>query len=280
MSVLDIRKVFKSTVVDFRKLGIWVTYGIGVYDITKFVPEHPGSKRNIMLGAGAAIDPFWHIYQQHNQPEVLALLEKYRIGNLKPEDQQSTADQGNPFANEPKRHPVLVARSTTPFNAEPPLSLLVENFITPTEFFFTRNHLPVPDIDIKDYELEVEIESSGKSKTFKMDDLKKKYEKAGVVAVVMCGGNRRSEMNKIKEVKGLSWGPAAVGNAVFAGVRLCDFLKEMGVSSAEEGHVILEGYDTDPTSTPYAASIPLSKAMDPRGDVILAYEMNGKPLTR
>lgn len=36
----------------------------------------------------------------------------------------------------------------------------------------------------------------------------------------------------------------------------------------------------DPMSTHYAASIPLSKAMDPRGDVILAYEMNGAPLSR
>lgn len=30
----------------------------------------------------------------------------------------------------------------------------------------------------------------------------------------------------------------------------------------------------------YGASIPLTKALDPRGDVILAYEMNGEPLTR
>lgn len=33
-------------------------------------------------------------------------------------------------------------------------------------------------------------------------------------------------------------------------------------------------------SAHYAASIPLTKAMDPRGDVILAYEMNGEPLSR
>ena len=45
-------------------------------------------------------------------------------------------------------------------------------------------------------------------------------------------------------------------------------------------HVRFEGLDTDPTSAPYGASIPLSKAMDPRGDVILAYEMNGEQLTR
>lgn len=41
-----------------------------------------------------------------------------------------------------------------------------------------------------------------------------------------------------------------------------------------------EGLDEDPTSTKYSASITLSKAMDPRGDVILAYEMNGVPLSR
>lgn len=44
--------------------------------------------------------------------------------------------------------------------------------------------------------------------------------------------------------------------------------------------VKFEGFDMDPTSTHYEASIPLAKAMDPRGDVILAYEMNGQPLSR
>lgn len=38
--------------------------------------------------------------------------------------------------------------------------------------------------------------------------------------------------------------------------------------------------DTDPTSTPYGASIPLWKAVDKRGDVILAYEMNGEAIPR
>lgn len=45
-------------------------------------------------------------------------------------------------------------------------------------------------------------------------------------------------------------------------------------------HVQFDGLDADPTNAPYAISIPLTKAMDPRGDVILAYEMNGEPLTR
>lgn len=38
--------------------------------------------------------------------------------------------------------------------------------------------------------------------------------------------------------------------------------------------------DTDPTSHPYGASIPIWKAIDLRGDVILAYEMNGQPIPK
>lgn len=34
------------------------------------------------------------------------------------------------------------------------------------------------------------------------------------------------------------------------------------------------------TNVSYGASIPIEKGMDPRGDVLLAYEMNGQPLSR
>ena len=36
----------------------------GVYDITKFVANHPGGKDKIMLAAGKAIDPFWPLSGQ------------------------------------------------------------------------------------------------------------------------------------------------------------------------------------------------------------------------
>lgn len=258
--------------------GIWITYGIGVYDITKFVPKHPGSDQ-IMLGAGSAIDPFWSIYQQHNTKQVLELLESFRIGNISPDDQVSTNDMGSVWGNEPRRHPLLKPASKQPFNAEPPLHLLAENFITPTEFFYVRNHLPVPVIDEESYELEVEVLSANKTKSFKLKDLKK-FPKKTITAAIMCGGNRRSEMNEVKVVKGLSWSGGAVGNARWTGVRLKDVLEKMGVKSDEKKHVIFEGNDLDVTGKSYAASIPLSKAMDERGDVILAFEMNEKTLNR
>lgn len=185
--------------------GIWVTYGIGVYDITKFIPNHPGSDK-IMLGAGSAIDPFWAIYQQHNNKEILKLLESFRIGNISPEEEISTDDMGSPWANEPKRHPLLKPASERPFNAEPPLSLLAEHLYTPNEFFYVRNHLPVPVIDPDSYELEIEISTpkagaKEKYKTLTYEDIKK-LPKHTVTAAIMCGGNRRSEMTKFKSVKG------------------------------------------------------------------------------
>lgn len=38
--------------------------------------------------------------------------------------------------------------------------------------------------------------------------------------------------------------------------------------------------DYDPSGSYYGSSIPLYKALDKRGDVLLAYEMNGQPLSR
>lgn len=64
-----------------------------------------------------------------------------------------------------------------------------------SDFFYVRNHLPVPEIDLKDYTLEVTIEGVTK-KTLSFDALKK-YKKHTITAAVMCGGNRRSEMAKV-----------------------------------------------------------------------------------
>lgn len=263
----------------FSANRVWLTYGIGVYDVTDFIPKHPGAQ-NIMLGAGEAIEPFWITYQQHNTTEVLRILETYRIGNLHADDAFDTSDLYDPWSHEPKRDKGFILAAERPFNAEPTSEELVKSFYTANNTFYIRNHLPVPEVDIKTYEIEFVNEKNGKTLSLTFDELSKRYETTEVTAAIMCGGNRRSEMMEIKTVKGLKWGQSAVGNAKWKGFRLVDILKDLGVEPNETDHVHLEGLDTDPTYTPYAASIPLTKAMDPRGDVLLAYEMNGKPLSR
>ena len=43
----------------------------------------------------------------------------------------SVRDMNDPYGNEPRRHVALKPSAKKPFNAEPPLSLLVESFVTP-----------------------------------------------------------------------------------------------------------------------------------------------------
>ena len=235
-----------------------------------------------MLGAGGSVEPFWNLYAVHKHAHVLDILEKYRIGNLKEDEVHlSTANMDtNPYASDPRRHVILKPTSKTPFNAEPPPSILVENLYTPNDFFYVRNHLPVPEVDMKEFELEVEGLGFNE-KSFTLEDLKK-FPEVTITSAVQCGGNRRSEMVDVKPVKGLSWGAAAISNATWTGVRLRDVLKASGFdeNNPDAKHVQFEGLDLDPTSNPYGASIPLWKAMDPNGDVILAYKMNGEVLPR
>lgn len=256
---------------------IWVTYKEGVYDITNFVKKHPGGEGKIMMAAGGSIDPFWAIFANHTKIEILELLETMRIGNLKKEDiYRNDSENYDPYTLEPPRHKALKVNNQRPFCAEPPSDILVDNFLTPSEVFYVRNHLPVPMEHLENYNLELAIEDDT-VKSLVVDDIKK-YPKYTVTSAVMCGGNRRSEMASVKPLRGLSWGVAAVGNATWSGARLCDVLRDLGVNEENYNHVHLEGLDVDPSGTPYQVSIPISKAMDPRGDVLLAYEMNGEEI--
>ena len=43
------------------------------------------------MAAGASAEPFWSIYTVHQNPEVYAMLESFRIGNLKKDPEANTA---------------------------------------------------------------------------------------------------------------------------------------------------------------------------------------------
>ncbi|KAL2914519.1 hypothetical protein HK105_205868 [Polyrhizophydium stewartii] len=268
---------------------IWVTYGDGVYDVTDFVAIHPGGER-IMLAAGRAVDPFWAVFSVHGTPETRELIEQYRIGDLVPRESDPSAAEMDSrgtglemlFANEPERHPSLRVRAARPCNAEAaPESLLP--YVTPNELFFVRNHLPVPVIDADTFELAVEGPGIPDDFRVSVTDLKTKFPPTSVMVTLQCAGNRRAEMHAVKPVKGLQWESGAVSNAVWTGVRLRDLLAAAGytlpdLSSAElpdgVAHVHFDGAEG------YGASIPAEKALDPRGDVLIAYEMNGEPIPR
>lgn len=108
-------------------------------------------------------------------------------------------------------------------------------FNSSRDLFYVRNHLPVPKVDIEDYELEVAIEDDTK-KVLDYEAIKK-YPKYTITSAIMCGGNRRSEMAAAKPLRGLSWGVGAVGNATWSGARLCDVLNDLNINEDDWDHV-------------------------------------------
>jgi len=269
-----------------KETGIWVTYKDGVYDITQFVALHPGGAHKIMLAAGGPVEPFWSIYQQHGKPEVQDILKEYRIGQLVggPGKAAYAAPTGDPWTQEPPRHPALIARSDKPCNAETPGHLLAGNLVTPTDLFFVRNHLPVPPAPEKPGAWRVVVEGEGiKRLELDVDALQRDFKKYTLAATVQCSGNRRTEMSQLKPVKGLAWDQGAIGTAVWGGARLRDVLLAAGLDPEDPAvkHIHFVGADKDPlTGDVYGASVPVDIAMGAHRDVLLAYEMNGQPLTR
>lgn len=189
------------------------------------------------------------------------------------------------YSEDPKRdNTALIVRKDAPFNAEPSPPDLMKNYITPEEYFFCRNHGPLPDIKEQEHVLTIDGLGCEKPTQFTMKDLKENYEKASVMMVMQCAGNRRDGLHKVKHTKGVIWGPGALGNAIYSGCRLRDVLATVGVTTKIKNlsrlHVAFESVEQCEEDKCYGSSIPLSKALDEFGDVLLAYEMNYKTLTR
>ena len=266
-----------------KETGIWVTFGDGVYDITEFLHQHPGGSDKIILAAGSSIEPYWAVFGAHNTDEVREILEELRTGNIALEDRgkKTTTKREGPYANDPERSPVLKVNTREPFNAETPPLLLTESFLTPNDIFFVRNHLPVPQVNAESYVLKISGEGMD-SVNLSLNDLKTKFPKHTVTVTIQCAGNRRMDLANMKPVKGIPWTGGAIGNAQWSGAYLRDVLLSAGLR-LESGvqHIHIEGLDTNPlTGEHYGASIPIEKAMDPRGDCLLAYEMNGGEIPR
>lgn len=279
---------------------VWVTFSDGVYDITDFMVGHPGGDK-ISLAAGGSVEPFWDLYAIHRTEHVFAVLETLRVGNIHPDDVSAAASAvadssaDDPYSHEPRRHPALLVHASKPFNAETPAQLLVDQFITPNDLFYVRNHLPVPQSAVADAaaaktkgksasKLGAEVEVTGvglrRQLSLTVDDLRRRFTAHTVTTTIQCAGNRRSDMkaNDDRAVRGLPWGLSAVGTARWTGVLLCDVLQRAGARQDDVSHVVFQGRDTDHEGQPYEVSIPAATAFDPRRDVLLAYEMNGRQL--
>jgi cytochrome b involved in lipid metabolism len=190
--------------------SLWVMYREGVFDVTEFLPEHPGGDK-LLLAAGSRIDPFWALYLNHFEEHVHERLEKYRIGNVHPDDvaPEGDADENDPYRDDPRseRSPVLRVRSPKPFCAEPPEQMLLENWFIATELHYIRNHLPVPAVTADDYTLTIEVDMRDelgdeeapprKQLVFTLDELKDNFPRFEVEATLqVCLTTKEKEKGR------------------------------------------------------------------------------------
>ena len=159
----------------------------------------------------------------------------------------------------------------------------LDSRITPTERFYVRNHFEkVPDLDADSWRLKVDG-LVDRPLDLSLDQILA-LPSAESVITLECAGNSRSYLTPPAE--GISFKHGAVSTASWKGVPLALVLEKAGVKAGAK-EVVFQGADAGEeeedgvvysTDLPYCRSLPLDTAQD--SDVLLAYEMNGTPLTR
>jgi len=182
----------------------------------------------------------------------------------------------------------LVVLGDKPLVAETPPHLL-DAEVTPNNLMFIRNNGLIPqNIDASKWTLTIGAdvapnsparasESTKRTVTFTIAELKSKFKNYTRNLVIECGGNGRSEFTPA--AKGNQWTLGGVGCPTWTGVRLKDVLESVGL---KEDAVYLGYYGADPhvsgdaSKVPISRGVPIAKALE--ADGLIAWEMNGVPL--
>lgn len=166
----------------------------------------------------------------------------------------------------------MIVRSSRFLDLEMPPEFL-DNWITPIEHFFVRNHVFEPSaVSLEAWRLKVHGEVH-QPLTLSLSDLTRMGTHS-VVNTLECAGNGRAFENP--KTPGIQWQRGAVGTARFTGPRLREILERAGVQPTGK-HVMFHGLDEAPGNVPpFVRSIPMEKVMDP--DTLIATHMNGARL--
>jgi len=183
------------------------------------------------------------------------------------------------------KHASLVVLGDKPFVCDTPAHLLDDD-ITPFDKFFIRNNGQIPDkeeLDPKKWTLTIgeanghKSESTTKTVTFTIEDLKSKFKSYTYSYFLECGGNGRSEYNP--PAKGNQWLVGGVSFGTWTGVRLKDLLKEAGL---KDDAVYIGYYSADKHLSGDEKKIPISRGCDIKkaleNETLIAYEMNGQDI--
>lgn len=182
----------------------------------------------------------------------------------------------------PRYFGLIRLTGTFPLNCEPNLTELINcGAITPVALHFVRNHGAVPNLDWSSHRIQV-CGNVNKRRDFTMDDLKRMHS-VSLPILMVSAANRGKEQNMLEQTNGFNWGAGAISNTIWTGVPLRDVLRIAGVTKVtpERQFVCLSGPSGELSGGvdgSYGTCIPLSRALDPSHDVIIAYAQNGEKL--
>ncbi|GII78598.1 sulfite oxidase [Sphaerisporangium rufum] len=151
---------------------------------------------------------------------------------------------------------------------------------TPTDRFFVRNHTATPLIDAAAWRLRLHGDGLPAPRAITYDELRALPATVADIAIE-CAGNGRAHFSAQRgtDYPGIPWGLGAIGVARWRGVPLRVLLELAGVRPAAvavmprglDASYVEDGVDHGRVRRP----LPIGKALD---DVLVAYEMNGRPL--
>lgn len=151
-----------------------------------------------------------------------------------------------------------------------------QGYHTPAERFFVRNHTSTPLIDASTWRLHLHGDGVRRPLRLTYGQLLAMTPRT-IDAAIECAGNGRRfyAAQQHDRRPGAQWGLGAIGVARWRGVPLRDLLRTAGLRP-EAVDVVAAGLD-DPFEQygHVRRPLPVGKALD---DVLVAYEMNGRPL--
>jgi DMSO/TMAO reductase YedYZ molybdopterin-dependent catalytic subunit len=175
----------------------------------------------------------------------------------------------------------LIMIQAMPFNAEAPAEAL-RGAITPTDLHYVRSNFALPEHD-GTFEIGGAVATPT---TLTLDDLRS-FPPVEQAVTLECAGNGRLATRPLPT--GEPWGDYAVSTARWTGARLSDVL-DQAKPTTQGVEVLFRGADhgpyhlsaildnTDQQELTFERALPLDLAADPAAEILIAYEMNGKPL--
>src|SRR3954452_8907429 len=181
-----------------------------------------------------------------------------------------------------KARAALKMINPAPYNAEAPPEALTGE-ITPTELHYVRSNFALPEHD-GTLEVGGAVENPIR---LTLDDLRAMPARDRAVTLE-CAGNGRLETRPLPI--GEPWGDYAVSTARWTGALLHEVLAKAQPASdgvdvrfdgADHGAYHLQPVlaETDRDDLRFVRALPLAHAADPAAEILIAYEMNGEPLS-